>query len=63
MYNLALTKEDFDLIGECVLATINQLRKAWEQMPLEGGRVGIQEQIIRCNGILRQLAKVEEDEA
>lgn len=63
MYNLTLTKEDFGLIGECVLATINQLRKAWEQMPLEGGRVGIQEQIIRCNGILRQLAKVEEDEA
>ena len=63
MYNLTLAKEDFDLIGECVLATINQLRKAWEQMPLEGGRVGIQEQIIRCNGILRQLAKVEEDEA
>lgn len=63
MYNLTLTKEDFDLIGECILATINQLRKAWEQMPLEGGRVGIQEQIIHCNGILRQLAKVEEDEA
>lgn len=63
MYNLTLTKEDFDLIGECILATINQLRKSWEQMPLEGGRVGIQEQIIRCNGILWQLAKVEEDEA
>lgn len=62
MYNLTLTKEDFDLIGECVLATINMLRKSWEQMPLEGGRVGIQEQIVRCNGIMRTLAKVEEGE-
>ena len=63
MYNLTFNKEDFNLIGECVLATINQLRKLWEQMPLESGRVGIQEQIVRCNSVLRQLAKVEEDEA
>jgi len=63
MYQIALTKEQFDLLGECVLATINQLRKAWVEMPLEKGRIGIQEQIVRCNDVMRELAKVEEDEA
>ena len=62
MYEIALTKEQFDLLGECVLATINQLRKSWQEMPLEQGRIGIQEQIVRCNDILRELAKVEEEE-
>jgi hypothetical protein len=60
MYQIALTKEQFDLLGGCVLATIRQLNKSWEEMPIEEGRIGIQEQIIRCNKILVELTKVRE---
>lgn len=64
MYQITLTKEQFDLLGECVLGTIDSLRKLWEAMPITSGRVGIQEQIVRCNDIMRELSKVyEEDEA
>ena len=64
MYNITLTKEQFDLLSECVLGTIDSLRKLWEAMPITSGRVGIQEQIIRCNDIMREISKVyEEDEA
>lgn len=64
MYNITLTKEQFDLLGECVLGTIDSLRKLWDAMPLESGRVGIQEQIIKCNNLMIELSKVyEEDEA
>ena len=64
MYQITLTKEQFDLLSECVLGTIDSLRKLWDAMPITSGRVGIQEQIIRCNNIMRELSKVyEEDEA
>lgn len=64
MYETSFTKEQLDLIGECILETISQLNTAWNKMPLEAGRVAIQEQIVRCNAILVELAKVqEEDEA
>lgn len=63
MYNITFTKDQFDLIGECVLATIGALQKSWEQMPLEGGRIGIQEQIVRCNNLLCELSKIEEGES
>lgn len=62
MYNISLTKEQFDLLGECVLGTIDALRKLWQAMPIESGRVGIQEQIIRCNDVMRELSKVYEEE-
>ena len=63
MYNLTFTKEQFELIGECVLATIQALNKTWEQMPLRATKAGagIQEQIAACNAILRELAKIEEE--
>ena len=64
MYETAFTKEQLDLIGECVLATIIQLNKMGGDMPIQAGKVAIQEQIVRCNALLVELAKIqEEDEA
>lgn len=61
MYNLTFSKNDFELIGECVLQTIRDLRAASEKIQVQGATQSIELTIMRCNSILRELAKVEEE--
>lgn len=62
MYNLTFTKNDFDLIGECVLQTIRDLRAASEKICVQDATNSIETTILRCGNILRELAKVQEGE-
>lgn len=61
MYNLTFTKNDLDLIGECVLQTIRDLRAASEKIVVQDATNSIETTILRCGNILRELAKVQED--
>lgn len=60
MYNLTFTKNDLDLIGECVLQTIRDLRAASEKIVIQDATNSIETTILRCGNILRELAKVQE---
>lgn len=60
MYNLTFSKNDFELIGECVLQTISDLRDASNKIQVQEATRSIELTINRCNSILRELAKVEE---
>jgi Mg2+/Co2+ transporter CorC len=56
MYEVAFTKEQLDLIGECVLHTIGDLRRVTEQIPI--ARVKFDDTIAELNKILTTLAEV-----
>ncbi len=56
MYEVAFTKEQLDLIGECVLYTIGDLRRVTEQIPI--ARVKFDDTIAELNKILTTLAEV-----
>ncbi len=62
MYNLTFTKNDLDLIGECVLQTIRDLRSASEKICVQDATNSLETTILRCGHILRELAKVQEGE-
>ena len=61
MYNLTFSKNDFELIGECVLQTISDLRAASDKIQVQEATRSIELTINRCNLILRELAKIEEE--
>lgn len=61
MYNLTFSKNDFELIGECVLQTISDLRAASNKIQVQEATRSIELTINRCNLILRELAKIEEE--
>lgn len=61
MYNLTFSKNDFELIGECVLQTIGDLRAASDKIQVQEATRSIELTIKRCNSILRELAKIEEE--
>ena len=63
MYNLTFGKNDFDLIGECILQTISDLRAASDKIQVQGAKNSIELTILRCNSILRELARIEEEES
>lgn len=58
MYEIAFTKKQLDLIGECVLDSIMRLRVARENIAISDARIGIQPTIDRLNEILTVLSEV-----
>ena len=62
MYEIAFTKKQLDLIGECVLDSIMRLRVARENIAISDARIGIQPTIDRLNEILTVLSEVNYEE-
>lgn len=58
MYNLTFSKNDFELIGECVIQTISDLRAASNKIQVQEATRSIELTINRCNLILRELTKI-----
>lgn len=59
MYEIAFTKNQLDLIGECVLQTVRDLRKASDMVLIADATQSLETTILRCNEILKLLAEVD----
>lgn len=60
MIQITFTKNELDLIAECILQTIRDLRAANERIFVADATQSIGTTISRCNNLLRTIAEKQE---